>query len=237
MTKTRDPVSAFRERLYAEWLPVFCNDPRRGYGTDGFRDDYIRVTPRDAANFLRAIDGGLVRHVSAGQYQCARSKALEQLFWQHEKHKVPRPVTLWMEPVITMATLARMHYDLGWPEHHLGMQTADWAFDLAAYSDGESPRLLIACEVKKSRLEIDHLVSDLMHHSCKKPGSAISERPRHINSFKKWESMRREGVPLLWVVGPDGYEFAFALSHQPHTIEMTAVDVDRLRYEQVIATA
>lgn len=237
MTEPIDPVAAFRERLYSDWLPVFCNDPRRGYGTDGFRDDSIRVTSRDAANFLRALDGGLVRDVGGGQYRCARSKALEQLFWQHEKHKLPRPVTLWMEPVITMATLARLHYDLGWPEECLGMQTADWAFDLAAYSAGEAPRLLIACEVKKSRLEIDHLVADLLHHSREEANGPISTRPRHVNSFKKWESLTRERAPFLWVVGPDGYEFAFQVCHHQHTTEMAAIDVDRLQYELVVLKA
>lgn len=237
MTTPIDPISAFRQRLYAEWLPVFCNDPRRGYGTEGFRDDSIRVSARDAANFLRAMDGGLIRHVGGGQYQCAQSKALEQLFWEHEKHKIPRPVTLWMEPVITMATLARLHYDLGWPEERLGMQTSDWAFDLAAYSDEPPPRLLVACEVKKSRLEIDHLVADLLHHSRERPQSAISDRARHVNSFKKWDSLRRERAPYLWLVGPDGYEFAFGLSYRSHTAEMEAIDVGRLKYASVTGNA
>lgn len=232
-----DPVAEFRKRLFAEWLPDFCNDPRRGYGTAGFRDESIRVTPRDAANFLRAIDGGLARNVGGGQYRCARSKALEQLFWPLEKHKVPRRVTLWMEPVITIATLARLHHDLGWPEERLGMQTADWAFDLAAYGEGASPRLLVACEVKKSRLEIDHLVADLQHHSREKPDGAISRRGRHVNSYKKWESLRREQPPFLWLVGPDGYEFVFSLAYDARVVDLAAIDVDRLQYGPVTAAA
>lgn len=231
MSTPVDPVAAFRERLYAEWLPAFCNDPARGYGTGGFRDASIRVGPKDAANFLRAMDGGLVKDIGGGRYRCAQSKALEQLFWQLGKNETPRPVVLWMEPVISMATLARFHFDLGWPAEHLGMQTADWAFDLAAYDSAEAPQLVIACEVKKSRAEIDHLVADLHQHSQDQPDNPISEKPRHINSFKKWAALRRNRPPFLWVVGPEGYEFAFALEHDTDTTRMVPVDLARLHFE------
>lgn len=226
-----DPVAVFRERLLSEWLPTFCNDPARGYGTDGFREASLRVGPVDAANFLRAIDGGLVEDTGGGRYRCARSKALEQLFWEHEKTISPRPVTLWMEPVISMATLARLHYDLGWPEDRIGMQTADWAFDIGVYGSTEKPQLVIACEIKKSRLEIDHLVADLHQHSRDELQAPISGTQRHINSFKKWAALRRDCPPFLWVVGPEGYEKAFELAHLNDTTTLTAVEVERMKFD------
>lgn len=213
-------------------MPAFCNDPARGYGTAGFSEASIRVGPLDAKNFLRAIDGGLVEDTGGGRYRCAQSKALEQLFWQHEKTMTPRPVTLWMEPVITIATLARFHYDLGWPHECLGMQTADWAFDLAGYSAGAMPRVVVACEVKKSKPEIDHLIADLHHHSRDQPESAISNRQRHVNSFKKWAALRSDCPRFLWVVGPEGYEYAFELVHTQGTASMTPVDVKGLSFKR-----
>lgn len=228
-----DPVSHFRKRLLSEWLPAFCNDPARGYGTAGFREDSIRIGPIDAANFLRAIEGGLVEDVGGGRYRCAQSKALEQLFWEHDARKFPRPVTLWLEPIISIATLARLHYDLGWPEGRLGMQTQDLAFDLAAYGSEEISRSLVVCEVKKSRAEIDHLIADLQHHSSVQPSRAISHSARHVNSFRKWESLRREQPAYLWVVGPEDYSSVFNLSHEEQTSTLTLGDFTLISYERV----
>lgn len=231
MNDNNDPVAVFRDRLYSEWLPTFCNDAARGYGTGGFREASIRVGALDAANFLRAMDGGLVKDIGGGRYRCAQSKALEQLFWEREKNTTPRPVTLWMEPVISIATLARFHYDLGWPEERLGMQTTDWAFDLAAYSSAETQQLLVACEVKKSRPEVDHLIADLHHHSRDQPESLMSRKQRHINSFKKWAALRRDRPPFLWVVGPERYEYAFELTHSQVTTTMIPVEVEHMRFK------
>jgi hypothetical protein len=197
----------------------------------GFREASIRVGPIDAANFLRAIDGGLIEDIGGGRYRCAKSRALEQLFWEHEKSITPRPVTLWMEPVISMATAARFHYDLGWPEERLGMQTADWAFDLAAYGGAEVPHLIVACEIKKSRLEIDHLVADLHQHSRSQLAAPISGKQRHVNSFKKWAALRRDRPAFLWAVGPEGYEYAFELTHSHGTTTLTPVEVARMGFE------
>jgi hypothetical protein len=110
------------------------------------------------------------------------------------------------------------------------MQTGDWAFDLAAYAGGDTSRQVIACEVKKTRAEIDHLLADLQHHSRELPDSPISEKPRHKNSFKKWAALRRERPELLWLVGPEGYDHAFELTHDARSSELTPVPVERLRF-------
>lgn len=233
MDEHSDPVAHFRRRLLSEWLPAFCNDPTRAYGTAGFLEDSIRIGPIDAANFLRAIAGGLVEDVGGGRYRCAQSKALEQLFWEHEARKSPRPVTLWLEPIISIATLARLHYDFGWPEERLGTQTRDWAFDLAAYSSGEVPRPIVLCEVKKSRAEIDRLIADLQHHSSAQPGRALSGTARHVNSYRKWKALRRDRPAFLWVVGPEDYNSVFSLSHGDQTTTLTLGDCDLLCYERI----
>lgn len=237
MNNDTDALAVFTARLYSEWLPAFGNDPARGFGTDGFKADSIRIGPLDADNFLRAIDGGLVADTGGGRYRCAQSKALEQLFWTHEKGISPRPLTLWVEPVIGMATLARIHFDLGWPAALLGMQTVDWAFDLAAYRSEAADRLVIACEVKKSRAEIDHLVADLRHHSREEPNVTISPKQRHTNSFRKWASLRRERPRWLWLVGPEGYEFVFALEHGDDTTTLAPAVFGDLRFSSTMPSA
>jgi hypothetical protein len=38
-------------------------------------------------------------------------------------------MTLWVEPIITIGALSRLHFEFGWPAAMLGMQTDDYAFD------------------------------------------------------------------------------------------------------------
>lgn len=232
MQPISEPHSAlhrFKARLHADWLPAFANDKKRNYGVDGFQQESIQVSEFDAANFLRAMDGGLVRDCGGGRYQCARSKANEQLFWEGAKAKTPRPITLWLEPVITIATLARLHYDLGWPEAQLGMQTADYAFDLAAYSS-EDHEPVIACEVKKTRTEVDHLLADLEHHSLEPSSGPLSAKPRHLNSYRKWLSIQKNRPAFLWIVGPDSYESAFSLGLKTESIRLNPISNGIMRF-------
>lgn len=152
-------LQSFQDRIVNDFLPTFCNDPTRAYGADGFRPDWEKVSEVDAADFLRGIDGGLVKHVGRGLYRAPRSRAGEQFFWSGLKRKKPRPITLWVEPIITVAVLARLHFALGWPKELLGTQTEkDWAFDVATYLSGDLKGEYIACEVKKSTAEIDRLL-------------------------------------------------------------------------------
>jgi hypothetical protein len=53
---------------------------------------------------------------------------------------------VWIEPVVTIAAMARLHFEFGWPISCLGMQSKTWAFDLMGYkptrlgSDGSCRR-------------------------------------------------------------------------------------------------
>lgn len=127
-------LQEFQSRILNEFLPEFCNDPTRAYGPDGFKPDWYKVSDVDAADFLRGIDSGLVEHVERGLYKAQCSVAREQFFWSGLKRKLPRPITLWVEPIISVAVLARLHFELGWPKTLLGTQTKNgWTFDVAAY--------------------------------------------------------------------------------------------------------
>jgi hypothetical protein len=218
-------LQRFTKRLQAEWLPAFCADPKRQFSPSGFRESSITITDVDAGNFLRALDSGLVYDAGGGRYHCARSNAQEQIFWEGLKSIQPRPLTLWIEPVITIATMARLRFDFGCPAEVLGMQSKDWAFDFVVYHSATDKSERIAGEVKKSRAEIDELVLQLRAYGNTGATAALSAHPKHINSFKKWTALLNCRAPLFWAVGPGNYTRSFEVQYGA---EGTAVfsDVD-----------
>src|SRR5258706_4324360 len=129
----QESMTVFADRLSREWLPTYCGDPKRSYSAAGYRATSNKVTSQDANDFLRALDNGVVVDSGGGRYRMPQSKAGEVIFWEGSKAKTPRPITLWMEPVITIASVARLHLDYGWPKRCLGMQSLKWAFDLTAF--------------------------------------------------------------------------------------------------------
>ena len=198
-------LQRFAQQLHSSWLPGFCLDVERNFSPEGFKDSSIALSEFDARNFLRALESGVVRDTGGGRYKSIRSYAQEQIFWEGLKAVVPRPLTLWIEPVITIGTIARLRVDYGWPAEVLGMQSKDWAFDFVVYQSFTSTLEHIAGEVKKTAVQVDNLVADLYTYGETGASSPISDHPRHVNSFKKWQSLQRSRASLLWVVGPDNY--------------------------------
>jgi len=45
----------FKDRIVGDLVPIFSNDPRRGSGCEGFKEDWKNVTEKDAADFLLAL--------------------------------------------------------------------------------------------------------------------------------------------------------------------------------------
>ena len=222
----------FRRRLYNEWLPAFCKDERRQYPLDGFRDDSITVSDFDAANFLTAFEKGLVRDQGGGRYLCAQSKAQEQLFWEGSRAKSPRPITLWLEPIITIATAARLRFSFGWPEELIGMQSKDWAFDFAAFRPGDLENEHIAGEVKKSAREIDLLLEDILGFCDSQIVECPSDKPHVVNSFKKWVAIRERKPTLFWAVGPDDYTKVFRVSLSKNGfVQLAEAGLEQLHFE------
>lgn len=218
-------LQRFTHRLQTEWLPAFCADPKRQFSLSGFKESSVSVTDFDAGNFLKALDSGLVYDAGGGRYHCARSNAQEQIFWEGLKSVHPRPLTLWLEPVITIATMARLRFDFGWTAEVLGMQSKDWAFDFAVYRSATDKNERIAGEVKKSKAEIDELVLHLRAYGHTGATAPLSAHSKHINSFKKWTALLRCRAPLFWAVGPGDYTRIFEVQYGP---DGTAVfsDVD-----------
>lgn len=196
-------LTEFVRRLMKEWLPAFCEDPKRRYSMDGFDSESIEVSSHDARDFMRALDCGLVVDTGGGRYRAPQSHAFEQIFWEGDKTVNPRLITLWLEPIITIAALARLHLDSGWPKKCLGTQSKTWAFDLLAVRPGEENSHIVG-EVKKTRKELDSLLR-YMDECCARALNTTGEPPSsRRNAYRKWQALVDSPVPIFWAIGPDG---------------------------------
>jgi hypothetical protein len=190
--------------LGESWLPAYCHDPARRYDPSGFKGGLRSLSAHDAADFIYALDSGLVRDIGGGRYRAPRSKATEVLFWEGPKTAIPRTITLWREPVITIAALARLRRDHGWPAALLGLQSADWAFDLVAYVASQSNAIAIAGEVKKSANELVNMVRYLQDFATDPAKVAACQKGAELNAARKWTALAAVRAPLFWAVGPAG---------------------------------
>jgi len=205
-----DVMTLFTSRLYAEWLPNFCNAPHRNYSVDSFKEKSISsLSEFDAHWFLKAIDAGLVTETE-GFFTAPLSKAKEQIFWQGIKSKKPRPITLWVEPIITIGALARLNIEFGWPIEKLGMQSKTWAFDLVGYGSTSDDEQMV-CEVKKDSKEIDALLKFMNFHSPKDPMRQEPINSKERNAYRKVQGVRRTWPALFWALGPNGKGKVFSI--------------------------
>lgn len=206
-------ITLFSKRLLTDWLPVYCNDPKRNYSVEGFKRDSIKVSKKDAQDFMRAIDTKIVTDVGGGRFRMPRSKASEVLFWEGSKTITPRPITLWLEPIITIAAMARLHLDYGWPVELLGMQSEGWAFDLCVFKPNDFKNEYVAGEIKKCSKEIDSLLAN-MHKSFSEGNlDNPSVPPERINAHRKCIGLQRCQAPLFWVLGPGGDSRLFEVTY------------------------
>lgn len=204
-----DVEQSFKQLLKNQLIPDFCTDNAGGFLPSGFDERSAFPSISDMADFLRAWDGELVKHLGCGKYRAALSGASEQFFWSGSKTVYPRSFTLWLEPIITLGVLARLHFDLGWPRAHIGTQSAgDWAFDVVATSSEKSLDEFIGCEVKKSVGEIDRLLK-YMSVFAERPDAQHNGQHAQKNAYKKIAALRKRKPSFLWLVGPERYEFVF----------------------------
>lgn len=210
---TRAATEVFKQRLLADWLPAFCR--KRGFSADGFNDSGLqRLSECDAADFIQALDVGLVRHCE-GSFLSPMGKVKEQIFWEGAKTISPRPITLWLEPIITIAVLRRLQRDHHWPAERLGLQSANWAFDLVAYDQDNPAIVQLVCEVKKSKKEIVDLLRHMHHYLHAPEGILCGLKPAERNAFKKVIGLRHSTARSFWAAGPDGCLHSFAVERSP----------------------
>lgn len=169
-----------------------------------------KVSEADAPDFMDALESGLVTH-QAGVFRAACSRANEYLFWEGAAEVSPRRLTLWLEPVITIAGLWRMQNQFGWPPERLGAQSASYAFDFVGYQADQRTEL-VSCEAKPTRKAVDLLIAH-MHKHAATPKEALKVcRSTEVNALKKVIALRESSSHTFWVLGPDGYGHVFAVS-------------------------
>ncbi|MCL6684094.1 hypothetical protein [Sphingomonas alba] len=219
--------------MHSKLIPEFCGEAGRNCQPDGFVASPVQVSDVDARYFLMAIEAGLLEHLGCGRYKAAASSAFEQFFWEGRKALEPRPFTLWLEPVITVAGLARLHFDHGWPKESIGTQSADFAFDLVTFLPGNSTES-IAGEVKKTAREIDDLVTLMVEYGR----AADIEAPtagKERNAYMKVAALRRRRPPIFWALGPDGLSRVFKVQFGAgDVVELVTVSDDQLNYTRTL---
>lgn len=223
-------LDAFKARIAREFLEPFCNSPHRNLSAEGFVAASIdKLDPRDAADFLAAVDEKLVSHAD-GFFTAPCSRAKEQIFWTGLKSVSPTRLTLWLEPIITMAGLMRLHRDHGWPASLLGMQSRTWAFDLVGYAENREHEVL-ACEIKKTIREVDMLI-DFMRTQGNEPFEVLSSmKGSERNAFKKVLALRETRASRFWALGPGGYGRVFDVEYGTvGEVRFTATDEHALAY-------
>ena len=229
MTNT---ITIFTERLEKDWLLSFCGAPHRNYTPDGFKTSSIqKLNEFDAHWFMRAIDSDLVAE-SDGFFVAPRSAAKEQIFWQGAKNVTPRPVTLWVEPVITIGALARLAEEYGWPVDNLGSQSKTWEFDLVCY-EARSDNEVIACEVKKDRKEIEKLLHFMNVYCVQNPLDSEPVNAAERNAYRKVQGIRKSWPKIFWALGPGGNGQVFLVLREngSEIFHLDPVSEEFLKYE------
>lgn len=221
--------SAFDLLLSHRLIPEFCSDPSRRMDPTGFIAASNTLMEEDATDFMRAWQAGLAAHQGRGHYYIANGRIKESFFWDGRRAPERRSFTLWLEPVITMGAVARMHLDHGWPIDFLTAQSEDWAFDIMASKDGLTPS--IAGEVKKTTSEVDKLFRLMVEYGANPHAHEPKPGPAQ-NAFRKMASLRKNGASTLWLVGPGRYELVFEANRlKDGVIQLAPAPSERLSFQ------
>lgn len=198
--------------LHDVLIPNFCSKTNNSFIPSDIEATSVKVAEIDKADFARAWNAGLIKYVGSGNYMAAKG-GTEGFFSSGPKAVTPRTFSLSVEPIITIGVLARLHFDFEWPAHLIGAQSVDWAFDAITQISDDSRDEYIACEVKKTRREIDTLLK-LMHQYAALPElDILTLKDTEKNAYKKVTALRRRKAPIFWAVGPDRYEMAFSVEY------------------------
>lgn len=221
----------FMTLLEQTLIPDFCSQGTRKMNPSGFRGSLTSLSDIDMADFLRGWEAQLLRPIGGGLYSASQGGASEQFFWSGSKAGMSRTFTISVEPVISLGVLARMHLDFGWPKKLIGTQTKPkWAFDVFGYKSECDQAILIACEVKKSRKEIDALIGDM--RSFGRQPSLLGEHLKGAkrNAFMKVKALRDQTSRMFWAVGPARYEKVFSVQYLENgVVEFQADSTQALR--------
>ncbi len=201
----------FERRLYDTWLPSFCAARGDDFLEAGFRGSGTeKLSEFDAYWFLQAVQSGYVSE-HGGFFSNDRFASREQIFSSGSKGTVPRVLTLWIEPIITIGAIARLIEQFGITPERVGAQSEyPWPFDLAVYVEDQRSVVLTG-EVKKARSEIVHLIDQMAEFGgqpslTREPTNQVAR-----NSYRKVVGIRKLRPKLFWALGPSGLGHAFRI--------------------------
>lgn len=207
-------IEQFECLLESTLIPEFAGAPDRNMHVSSFRRDTLKLSEYDAAEFIRVWNSGMLNHFERGRYRFRENGSIEQFFSSGPKAKVPRQFGLWLEPVIAVGAMGRLHFDFGWPEGLIATQSRDGAFDVVAFRPG-CQNEHIAGEVKKSESETKVLIK-LMKKFGLEPEAIEPQSGITRNAFKKVLALRRRQPPVFWAIGPNRLNEVFKVRYFPN---------------------
>lgn len=206
-------IEQFERLLDDTLIEDFVGAPDRNMHAASFRRCSLKLSDYDAAQFMRSWNSGMLDHYERGRYRFRENGSIEQFFSSGPKMESPRSFSLWLEPVISVGAMGRLHFDFGWPEGRIATQSRDGAFDVIAFRpDRENEH--IAGEVKKSASETQHLI-ELMTEFGLDPQASEPRSGRTRNAFKKVSALRKRQPPIFWAIGPDRVSEVFKVRYFP----------------------
>lgn len=140
--------------------------PRGGWSYISKSEKLDAISEYDAFYFMRGYEARVVTHMGRGQYLAAFGAAKQQFFSSGSTKANPRTFSIWIEPIITVAALGRLHLEFGWPKELLGLETSAYAFDASTFLSTKSKNEYIACEAKSNKREFECLISTIKKLSC-----------------------------------------------------------------------
>ena len=105
------------------------------------------------------------------------------------------------------------------------MRPKGWAFDFAAYDEGNLGRPRVLAEVKKSGSELRRLNDDLLALSESRSSLAVSG-----DSAKKWQALMETVPSIVWLLGPNEESYVYAVLTADGACSLTPLDVSALAY-------
>ncbi|OYR13048.1 hypothetical protein [Brucella thiophenivorans] len=224
----------FSELLQTTLIPEYCTHPTMGMTPQGFKNDVHKLSLTDIELFMHAWDIGFIQYAGNGSYRLGRANATEKLFWEGPKSVEVRGFSLWLEPIITVAVLARMHIDLGWPVNLIGAQSkGDWAFDAVIYRNAADENGYVLCEVKKTAREVDQLATNMREYIAVPPVAEDSLKGAKLNAYRKVKALRARQPAFLWLAGPDKYDMTYKVNYNGSLTSLEPVSIDVMSFSKL----
>lgn len=221
----------FEHLLHDTLIPDWVSATDRSMEISSYSGSKTPLSEYDASAFMRAWRLGMIHHYERGRYRFRKNGSIEQFFSSGPKAQSPRTYSLWLEPIIQVGSLARLHLDLGWPEDRIGTQSNDGAFDVIAFRTARN-REIIAGEVKKTKSEATRLV-ELMSDFGSDPDAEEPKAGSRRNAFKKVAALRERRPPIFWAIGPDQFSKVYEVRYFSRgQIELEPTDESGLLYER-----